>query len=256
MSDQVGWIKIHRQLLDNPIMTGNMLALWVVILMTATHKERDVLFKGERITTKSGQLLTGRKFLSMKSGVSESTVQRFLKKLESEHQIEQQISNKNRLITILNWSKYQGDEHQVEQQVNNKRTTSEQQVNTYKNVKNTKNIKKDTTDNGNDNEDERKEIVVYFNEVCTTQLKPTSSKMVQLSNRLKIYSAEEIKQAIIKRTKLPWYAGENDDGRLWYRDWDSLFRNDEKIEAILNHEVKAEKTTSERIIESAEKALK
>lgn len=38
------------------------------------------------------------------------------------------MSNKNRLISIKNWEKYQFSD--------NKTTTNEQQVNTYKNVKN------------------------------------------------------------------------------------------------------------------------
>ena len=64
---------------------------------------------------------------------------------KTEQQIEQQKTNKNRLITILRWKEYQGSEQQNEQQVNNKRTTSEQPVNTNKNVKkieNDKNVKK------------------------------------------------------------------------------------------------------------------
>ena len=73
--------------------------------------------------------------------ISESKVQRILKEFENEHQIEQQTSPRNRLISIVNWSEYQNNEHQSEQQVNNKRTTNEQQMNTNKNVKNEKNVK-------------------------------------------------------------------------------------------------------------------
>jgi hypothetical protein len=60
--------------------------------------------------------------------------------------IEQQTTNKNRLITVLNWGSYQISEQVIEQQVNNNRTTSEQQVNTSKELKNlrTKELKKDT----------------------------------------------------------------------------------------------------------------
>lgn len=142
-----GWIKLYRKTLDNPIITkdSDYLAVWIYLLLNTTHKDYDVLFKGKRITLKRGQLITGRKSIAEKLKIDENKVQRILKTLENEHQIEQQSSNKNRLITIVSWDKYQQDEQQNEQQLNNNRTTIEQQVNTNKNVKNIKNDKNVTT---------------------------------------------------------------------------------------------------------------
>ena len=90
---------------------------------------------------KPGQLITGRKVLSSELKIDENKVTRILKTFENEQQIEQQTSNKNRLITIVSWDVYQKGEQQNNQQVNNKRTTDEQQVNTNKNNKNIKDIK-------------------------------------------------------------------------------------------------------------------
>lgn len=132
-----GWIKLHRKILDNPkFEDGDYFTIWIKLLLFATHQEKTALFKGKEIILKPGQLITGRKFLGVNSRIAESKVQRVLKWLENAQQIEQQTTNKNRLITILNWDKYQDTEQQNEQLLNNKRTTSEQQVNTYKNVKN------------------------------------------------------------------------------------------------------------------------
>lgn len=118
MNNMEGWIKLYRKMLDNPIIIkdSDYLAVWIYLLLNTTHKEYDVLFKGKRITLKKGQLLTGRKSISEKLKIDENKVQRILKALENEHQIEQQSSNKNRLITIVLWDKYQQDE----QQANNK----------------------------------------------------------------------------------------------------------------------------------------
>jgi hypothetical protein len=140
-----GYIKLHRKLLENPIVCkdGEYLAIWIYLLLNATHKECDAVFKGKRITLLPGQLITGRKSIAKKFNTSESKVQRVIKKLEIEHQIEQQTSNENRLITILNWGDYQKTEQQNEQPVNNERTTSEQRVNTNKNEKNVISINKD-----------------------------------------------------------------------------------------------------------------
>lgn len=125
-----GWVSVHRKMLDNPVVfkDADHVAVWMYLLLNATHKECQVLFKGEKITLLPGQLITGRKAISDKLKMSDSKVHRILKLFEIEQQIEQQTSNKNRLISIKNWDKYQFSEQQDEQQVNNNRTTSEQQT--------------------------------------------------------------------------------------------------------------------------------
>lgn len=138
-----GWVKLHRKMLDNPIIMKDAehLAVWMYLLLNATHSEYPALFKGEKITLQPGQLITGRKSIAGALDVSESKVTRILNAFESEQQIEQQTSNKNRLITVINWDKYQLCDQQTEQQLNNKRTTTEQQLNTNNNDKNNKNGK-------------------------------------------------------------------------------------------------------------------
>lgn len=138
-----GWIKLHRRLLQNPICMkdADHFAVWVYILLNATHQPYDSLFGGKRITLESGQLLTGRISIGEKLKINQHKVDRILKTLESEQQIEQQKSNRNRLVTVLNWGKYQQSEQLNEQQLSNKRATAEQQLSTNKNTKNTKNIK-------------------------------------------------------------------------------------------------------------------
>lgn len=145
-----GWIKVHRALFESPVVTQSPehLTVWMYLLTHATHRPYKAIFGGKEITVQKGQLITSRKSISecVNRGVDSSKVQRILKSFENAHQIEQQTSNKNRLITLINWKKYQGFEQQNEQQVNNKRTTSEQQVNTnreiYKKTKKIKNNKK------------------------------------------------------------------------------------------------------------------
>lgn len=130
-----GWICLHRKILENPIICkdNDYFVVWCYLLLSATHEKLTVIFKGKKIILKAGQLITGRKSIAEKFNISESKVQRILKNFEIEQQIEQQTSSKKRLITILNWDKYQNIEQQIEQRVNNKRTTNEQQMNTNNN---------------------------------------------------------------------------------------------------------------------------
>lgn len=118
-----GWIKIYRKMLENPIICkdSDYLAVWIYLLLNATHQEIPALFKGEKIKLQPGQLITGRKAIANKLKISESKVYRILKCYKIEHQIEQQTSSSKSLITILKWDEYQ----KVNNEMNNKRTTSE-----------------------------------------------------------------------------------------------------------------------------------
>lgn len=160
-----GWIKIHRKILENPIICkdSDYLAVWIYLLLNATHKEIPALFKGKKIILQKGQLITGRKSMSNYLKISESKIYRIINDFKSEQQIEQQTSNQNSLITILNWDKYQQNEQQNEQQMNNERTTNEQQVNTNKNVKNIKNDKNVTTTVGDSCVDGLQKVIDFYN---------------------------------------------------------------------------------------------
>lgn len=132
-----GWIKLHRSLKEKAfIKDPEKLALWIHLLMMANHTEREEMFAGKPVICKPGQFTTGRKQLAESTGIDESKIYRILKYFEEkEQQIEQQTSDKNSLITINNWGFYQL-EKEYEQQLDNNWTTSEQQVNTLKELKN------------------------------------------------------------------------------------------------------------------------
>ena len=138
-----GWVKIHRKILDNPISCkdSDYLAVWIYLLLNATHKEYDALFNGKRITLQKGQLITGTISISKKMNINKDKVQRILKSFENDKQITQQTSNKNRLISIINWNEYQDIDKQNDKQVINKCETTDKQLITNKNVKNIKNDK-------------------------------------------------------------------------------------------------------------------
>jgi hypothetical protein len=174
-----GWIKLHRKMLDNPIVCkdAETIAIWIYLLLNATHKEVSAVFKGEKIDLQPGQLITGRKSMASKLKITESKIQRTLNCFESEHQIKQQTSNQNRLITILRWNEYQSGELHFEHQMNNERTTDEQPVNTNKNVK-------------NDNNDNNIYFSYFINKIRETDLSTFQKRMNFLHN---IQEEEEYK---------------------------------------------------------------
>jgi len=165
-----GWIKLHRKIKDKGwYQKSDYVHLWIHLLLEANHKGKEFMWNGEIKALKAGQFITGRKSISKETNISESKIQRVLKCFENEQQIEQQTTNKFRLITIKNWHEYQNNEQPFEQQVNNKRTTSEQQVNTNKNEKNDKNEKNILAASN------AAEINKIFEKFQTTEINPTIS---------------------------------------------------------------------------------
>jgi hypothetical protein len=137
-----GWIKIHRQLKEKSYYKDSeFIHLWLHLLLCANHANGEYLNGYEIIKLKKGQFVTGRKKLSLETGISESKIERILKVFESEQQIEQQTNSRSRVISILSWDKYQ----QTEQQVDSKWTANEQQVDTNNNDNNNKNDKNKNT---------------------------------------------------------------------------------------------------------------
>lgn len=132
-----GFIVLHRKLLEHPIAkhTG-LLALFVILLLNAAHKETRFLWNGKEETLQRGQLITGRFALAEQSGMHPSKIYRCLKVLQKLGVITIKPNNKFSVITIVKYSQYQDKPSKP----NNKRTTNEQQVNTYNNVNNINNI--------------------------------------------------------------------------------------------------------------------
>lgn len=145
MTGRSGWIKMWRKTLNNPTIMkdAEYFAVWHYLLYVVVSENTEADFRGKRITLHPGQITLGRKQISDDLHISESKVQRVLDRFESEQQIEQQKSNKCRLITVVGWDGYQKSKQQNEQQLNNKRTTTEQQLNTNKEYKKNKEEKEE-----------------------------------------------------------------------------------------------------------------
>jgi len=165
MATNNGWIKLHRKLLDNPIIMkdADHLAVWMYLLLNATHAEYPALFKGQKIMLQPGQLITGRKSIADKLAVNESKVRRILDNFENDQQIDRQRSNQNTLISLKNWDRYQFFDQQIDQQMTNERPTNDQRATTNKNIK-------------NDNNAINKTIIDYLNEKAGTKYKASTKK--------------------------------------------------------------------------------
>lgn len=221
-----GWIKVYRQMLDNPIVCkdSDHIAVWIYLLLNATHTEYDTLFKGKRTTLQKGQLITGTISISKKLKINKDKVQRILKRFEIDKQIEQQTSNKNRLITILNWDKYQITDKQFDKQVINNCETTDKQVITNKNIKNNKNEK---------NVNKYDSVIEIYNFNCPNLPKVqkiTDKRKTSINKFLKEYTKEQFIEICRIANNNNFLMGKNDRG--WKADFDFLMRVD-KATSIL-----------------------
>lgn len=158
-----GWIKIHRSIIDKGWASDpEYLALWLHLLLFATHRVREVLWNGSIYHLQPGEFITGRNALSSQTGINPSKVERILKLFKSEQQIEQRMTSTSRLISILNWSKYQMSEQQSEQRVNSEWTASEQRLNTKQECKKDKNIKNERKESVRFTPPQRIDVIDYF----------------------------------------------------------------------------------------------
>ena len=128
-----GWIALHRQFtqwewFDKP----EMVQLFIYLLISATHE--DMHWRGMDI--KRGQMITSLEKIGVATGLSIRTIRTCLNRLKMTNEIACTSTNKNTLITICNYGKYQGVENesdkqndkQGDKQATNKRQTNDKQT--------------------------------------------------------------------------------------------------------------------------------
>lgn len=106
-----GWIKLHRKLQDGWIWIDkepfDKRSAWVDLLLTANHSDKKILFNGELITVKRGQILTSIRKLAERWKWSYDKTSRFLKLIESDGMLRKESDNCRTLLTIENYEVYQ-----------------------------------------------------------------------------------------------------------------------------------------------------
>lgn len=117
------------------------------VLMLANHEKNEWEWKGEKYSCEPGQLITSLESLRKACGVGVTTqnIRSALVRFEKLGFLTNESTKTGRLITIVNWAKYQGDSFVTNIAPNKEVTKSQQSTNkevtTNKNVKNDKNVR-------------------------------------------------------------------------------------------------------------------
>jgi len=128
MTNQQGWIKLHRQILEwEWYSDNNCFRVFLHLLLKANHKEKR--FKG--IELKVGSIVTSRDLLARETGLSSQQVRTALNKLISTNEITSVTSSQGTILQIVSYEKYQIATNEI----TNEQPTDNQRVTTNKNVK-------------------------------------------------------------------------------------------------------------------------
>lgn len=134
-----GWIKLHRQLWNNPIAKKpTYLSVWIYILLHANHEKKEIIWNNKKRKVEAGCFIGSIKKIAETYGLSTGTVSYVLDYLIAERMIEKKSSSKFTYFKVINWESYQG----VESKVENKLKTNRKHTETNNNDKNDKNDKK------------------------------------------------------------------------------------------------------------------
>lgn len=141
-----GWIKLYRQLLEKPIWqesTPEQKVILITLLSMANHEEREWEWQGEPYKASPGQFVTSLDSIRKKcgKGISLQNVRTALKRFEKYEFLTNQPTNKNRLITIVNWEVYQSKDNDLTKELTSNQQATNKQLTTNKNEKNEKNDK-------------------------------------------------------------------------------------------------------------------
>lgn len=99
-----GYIKLHRQILDNGLFAdAELLKIFIWCILKANTEEAIVY--GRKVGV--GQFLTGRVSASEELHIKPTTVYKRMQRLKAQGYIDIDSNTKNSLITVCNWKSYQ-----------------------------------------------------------------------------------------------------------------------------------------------------
>ena len=103
-----GWIKLHRQIVDNWIWEdAEMFKAWVDILMMVNHEDKKMYVNGKLVTIHRGEKLTSITKLAERWRWTRRRVSRFLKLLEDDEMCTTHSTTFGTTLKVSNYAEYQ-----------------------------------------------------------------------------------------------------------------------------------------------------
>ena len=107
-----GWIKLYRQLQQNPIWQSsepfNRRDAWIDLLLLANHEERAIIVNGKKKIISEGQHWTSYRALAQRWHWSYEKVRRYFALLDELDMAHVTVTPNGSLVTLVNYSFFQG----------------------------------------------------------------------------------------------------------------------------------------------------
>lgn len=128
-----------RKIEDSGLMQmPNTLALFMFLLLNATHKDKKVGTPSGVIELKRGQYISGRIELASRLKQSEQKIRTSVQRLERLGILSIKSTNRFSVYTIENYEKYQDDQPATNQQITSNQPTDNQQITTKQECNNSR----------------------------------------------------------------------------------------------------------------------
>lgn len=237
-----GWIKLYRELGDKPIWlesTSDQRSVLMALLMMVNYEPNKWEWQGKQYECMPGQVITSLPKIAERSGkgVSIQNVRTALKRFEKLGFLTDESTNKNRLITIVNWAIYQGSDDEPNRQTNKQLTGNQQaanrQLTAIKNIRTKEGKNKEVKDIVEQEPDDPipyREIIDYLNQKAGKSFKHSAAgnKKVIKARWNEGYKLDQFKRVVDNKCQ-DWL---NDEKMSQYLQPSTLFGN--KFDQYLN----------------------
>ena len=236
-----GWIKLYRELGDKPIWlesTSDQRSVLMALLMMVNYEPNKWEWQGKQYECMPGQVITSLPKIAERSGkgVSIQNVRTALKRFEKLGFLTDESTNKNRLITIVNWAIYQGSDDEPNRQTNKQLTGNQQaanrQLTAIKNIRTKEGKNKEVKDIVEQEPDPipYREIIDYLNQKAGKNFKHSAAgnKKVIKARWNEGYRLDDFEK-VIEVKSAEWL---NDSNMNQYLQPSTLFGN--KFDQYLN----------------------
>ena len=141
-----GYIALHRKIFDQEFFNRDRKPFskreaFIWLCCMANHKDNELVFEGELILIKRGELITSQKKLCRVFKWGNTAIRNYLKHLQLMQMIDYKTNSKATRITICNYTAYQDSQHNNNTLPTRKQHTTNTPATTNNNVKNGKNVK-------------------------------------------------------------------------------------------------------------------
>jgi len=132
MSDESGWIKLHRSILKQPwFNNSNTVHLFIYLLLRVNRVNGyKIFFKGVEYELKAGEYWSTFERLSKETGLTRQNLRTSIMSLKSTNTLTSHSSSQGTVYSLLNWNTYQEVTRKVtnDQPTGNQRVTTEQEL--------------------------------------------------------------------------------------------------------------------------------